>query len=584
MSIILNFINYFWKLGFSETRSDIYVKKYRDSYQIEIDMANEIMNYGEKIRVSDESLVTFSQKNFVILECIDRFLENGYQPAGIHVKKHDSHDITVDDLAGKNLIAVKCTIWEGDYDKEVNSLKTNPDRIDLFFKEFQKIPIFFIYTSRMKAGLIDHKYTVFSRENDLTPTAPFNVGLLDDISDPYSPTFLSQDNIPIPKNGNMVADLGDFIIDKTTLIGYKGNKVDIIIPFGIKKLISGAFWNCTQINHIAVPETVISLGGDTFLDCTGLEELIIPKNCKIIGDNPFANCPKLNLINKSPFFTFENGALFNKEKTRLIYYSINAGESAFRIPYGVVSIGKHAFYNCKTLEKIIIPSSVKIIENNPFSNCPLLNLENNSPNFKIIDGALYDRTMTTLFYYNLSRKSTSLSIPEGVKIIGRHSFYHSPYLKTLTIPSSVEIIGYNPFANCPSLSQINNHSPNYLFERGTLYNKTKTDLIFHNIPDRSGTFVVPETITKIGRNAFYGCIHLEEIQMPEGVETIERSAFADCTNLKRINIPKSVTSIGEWAFYNCHNMREIDIADYTSTESHTFYKCPAKINRMNIVT
>lgn len=584
MSIILNFINYFWKLGFSETRPDVYVKKYRDSYQIEIDIANEFMNYGEKIRVSDESLVKFSQKNFVILECIDRFLEIGYKPAGIHIKKHDSHDFTVDGLAGKKLIAVKCTIWEGDYDNEVNSLKTNPDRINLFFKKFQKIPIFCVYTSRMKAGLIDHKYTVFSRENDPAPTTPFNEGLLDEISEPYSPKFLHQQNFPILKKGDIVADMGDFVVDKTTLIGYKGTNVAISIPSGIKKIISGAFWNCTQIKHIVIPETVISLGGDTFLDCTSLEELIIPKNCKIIGDNPFANCPNLNLINKSPFFTFENGALFNKEKTRLIYYSINAGESSFRIPDGVVSIGKHAFYNCKTLEKIIIPPSVKIIENNPFSNCPLLDLKNNSPNFKFIDGALYNRTMTTLFYYSLSRKSTSLSIPEGVKIIGRHSFFHSPYLKTLTIPSSVEIIGYNPFANCASLSQINNHSPEYHFEDRTLYDKTKTDLIFHAIPDKNREFGVPDTITKIGRNAFYGCIHLEEIQIRDGVETIERSAFADCVNLKRINIPKSVTNIGEWAFYNCHNLRDIEIPDYTSTESHTFYKCPVKINRIKIVT
>lgn len=297
-----------------------------------------------------------------------------------------------------------------------------------------------------------------------------------------------------------------------------------------------------------------------------------------MGDNPFTNCPKLELINKSRNFIMEDGALYDK-KMRLIYYSIKYAAREFHVPDGVISIGKHAFYNCKKLEKIIIPPSVRIIENNPFSNCPLLTLENHSPNFILKDGALYNKTMTTLFYYDLSNKSQSLIIPEGVNIIGRHSFYNCRYLKTLTIPSSVKIIGYNPFTNCQSLSLIN-RSPNFSYEEGVLYNKKKTELIYYSISNPADTLSIPDIVRRIGRNAFFGCANLKHITLPEGLESIERSAFANCRNLTTINIPRSVASIGEWAFYNCKKLIEVNIPDHTSVESYTFYGCKAKINRI----
>lgn len=568
MSIILNVINYFWKLGYNEEAPELFVKKYCGSYPIKIDMLNEVINYGDRIKVFDESLVQFSQINFVILESIDRFLTNGYEPQNIKLSKSELYDYLIEDYSG-SLLAIKCSIWEDEYDDEVKTVDSKNKMLSSFFEENTGSK-FVLYTSRLKAGLIENRYTIV--ENKSSKYTDLSLEDFNKIQN-YG-LFGEHKNSDSKTQSNFVNKIQNetFVIDKNKFVRYEGESAEITIPEGIGQIMNGAFWNCTHLEKLNVPDSVTSLGGDTFFDCINLEDFTIPSSVKIIGDNPFANCPNLSLINKSPNFVIEDGALYDKDKTRLIYCSINRKSEEFVIPNGVISIGKHAFYNCQNLKRIVIPESVRIIENNPFTNCPLLQIENNSPYFVLDDGALYNKTMTTLSYYQVSDKSESYIIPDGVNIIGRHSFYNCHYLKSLTIPDSVKIIGYNPFTNCPYLSLIN-HSSNYLYENGALYNKDKTELIYYSLSNDSNRFSIPDTIKKIGRNAFFGSDKLTEIIIPDGVEAIERSAFANCTKLSKINIPETVLSIGEWAFYNCQSLLEINIPKHASTEGHTFEKC-----------
>jgi len=63
--------------------------------------------------------------------------------------------------------------------------------------------------------------------------------------------------------------------------------------------------------------------------------------------------------------------------------------------------------------------------------------------------------------------------------------------------------------------------------------------------------ILPETITKIGNNAFRDCILLAEINLPEKTEDIGSYVFANCESLTLIVIPKSVLKIGENVFDGC---------------------------------
>ena len=88
MSMILNVINFFWKLGFNEEEEDIYRKSYQDDCTIALDMKNEILDYGTQIKVLDDEKTVFSQKNFIIMESINRLLLKGYKPSSIIIPQH----------------------------------------------------------------------------------------------------------------------------------------------------------------------------------------------------------------------------------------------------------------------------------------------------------------------------------------------------------------------------------------------------------------------------------------------------------------------------------------------------------------
>ncbi len=71
---------------------------------------------------------------------------------------------------------------------------------------------------------------------------------------------------------------------------------------------------------------------------------------------------------------------------------------------------------------------------------------------------------------------------------------------------------------------------------------------------------VPDTVSKIGWKAFYGCKELNTVVLNEGLETIDEGSFAYCTSLVNINIPASVTKIGTAAFGKCYNLRNLTVS------------------------
>jgi hypothetical protein len=71
--------------------------------------------------------------------------------------------------------------------------------------------------------------------------------------------------------------------------------------------------------------------------------------------------------------------------------------------------------------------------------------------------------------------------------------------------------------------------------------------------------VIPDSMTSIGENAFFGCESLTSITIPNGVTNIDENVFRNCESLTSITIPDSVTSIGRNAFAKCHNLISITI-------------------------
>ena len=240
------------------------------------------------------------------------------------------------------------------------------------------------------------------------------------------------------------------------------------------------------------------------------------------------------------------------------------------IPNSVTSIGAYAFSGCYKLKEITIPSSVTTIGGEAFYSCPSLesiNVNEENPNYKSIDGILFSKDGTKLCKYPQGKGNCTniYTIPIGVKKIGSSAFEWCTSLKEITIPNSVTEIGDYAFDSCKSLTSVN--IPEGITRIG---NRTFSEC--RNLPE----ITIPKSITEIGNYAFSGCESLQEIKIPEGVRKISEGSFNSCKNLGKVSIPSSVKEIGIKAFYNCVYLRKVFIPypKFVSTYESSFGSCP----------
>ena len=236
-----------------------------------------------------------------------------------------------------------------------------------------------------------------------------------------------------------------------------------------------------------------------------------------------------------------SGAYSVKEGTRIICdlaFSFCSSLSEIVIPSSVTSIGDGAFSCCHSLSEIVIPSSVTSIGDHAFSGCDSL---------------------------------SEIVIPSGVTSIGNYAFSGCSSLKYISIPKSVIGLNGNPFVEWKG--KLECLSPNFVYEDDILFNKDKSRIIsFRN--QNVESYVIPSSVTSIGKGAFTGCYSLSEIVIPSSVTCIGDGAFSFCRSLSEIVIPSSVTSIGDWAFSNCDSLSEIVIpSSVTSIGDGAFSNC-----------
>ncbi len=134
----------------------------------------------------------------------------------------------------------------------------------------------------------------------------------------------------------------------------------------------GAFIDCISLVNITIPNAaqLTLLAEYTFAGCSSLVSVYIPSNISYIGKLVFYDCKSLNSIivdqNNSSYHEYE-GVLYNFDHTRLLRCTV--GKTNFTIPDSVVTIDDGAFDSCTSLTNIIIPESVNIIKDYAFNNC-----------------------------------------------------------------------------------------------------------------------------------------------------------------------------------------------------------------------
>ncbi|MDE6777514.1 MAG: leucine-rich repeat protein, partial [Oscillospiraceae bacterium] len=245
------------------------------------------------------------------------------------------------------------------------------------------------------------------------------------------------------------------IPDSVTTIGASAfyrceSLIAITIPDSVTTIGESAFYGCESLIAITIPDSVTTIGRRAFWGCNSLESVTIPESVTTIGEYAFYKlvCP-INVDENNPNYYSQEGILFSKEKSELIYFPYFDNVVEYTIPDGVTSIGEYAFGERYTLESIIIPDSVVTIGSRAFSHCTSLTSVTVSDSVTTIG--------SNAFWDCISL--TSITIPDSVTTIGDFAFGACTSLTSITIPDSVTTIGYRAFSYCSALKSITIENP-----------------------------------------------------------------------------------------------------------------------------
>lgn len=172
----MNYKNFIQTLGFKpkENTSGIFQKKY-NGYAIEIDFEKSIFNFGKKIKGESKTTQNFSQaENWVVLDCVDRLLEKGYQPQNIVLEKtwrtgHGTSgrlDILVTRDNGSAYLMIECKTWGAEFEKEFKNLERNGGQLFTYFQQDKDADIIMLYASQLQGKKIEFKNFIIKIEDD----------------------------------------------------------------------------------------------------------------------------------------------------------------------------------------------------------------------------------------------------------------------------------------------------------------------------------------------------------------------------------------------------------------------------------
>ena len=334
---------------------------------------------------------------------------------------------------------------------------------------------------------------------------------------------------------------------------------------------AGTFKGCTSLKKVTLPGNLDRIGWAAFRDCKELSSIALSEHIKVIEHAAFEGCQQLDYIyipasvekigvggdgtlafdEATTLISLDNSCAEKYAKQYNLQYNvpisqednfqvrINADGNAVITKYlgsevvcnipemmagrKVVAIGANAFGNCTDLRYVLLPDTIKMIENYAFSDCAsliavslpksLISIGNCSfVNCTALTNLSFPDTLTEIGSLAFGGCSSlqHVILPKGIKEIAESTFADCANLVSVTCQDSLTIIGYKAFDGCTSLKNL----------------------------------MLSKNLEKIGWAAFRGCRQLNSLALPDRLSTIEYAAFDGCSNLKYLYVPDSVEKIG----------------------------------------
>lgn len=217
--------------------------------------------------------------------------------------------------------------------------------------------------------------------------------------------------------------MGDFEIRDNVLIACNRDVKSLIIPDGVEQIGFFAFYQLESIESLHLPASLVKL------------------------TSAFTNSPRLKTITvdeNNPKYCSIDGILYSKDGNVLKRYPPAMAKGVIEIAEGVKTIGLNAFFDCREVTKVVLPSTIKKIGDGAFSGCDSLT-EINLP-------MGLEKISSTAF--NNCRNLKEVVFPETVKNIGFQAYKSCNSIKEIKIPKTVERVEGWAFAFCRNLKTV----------------------------------------------------------------------------------------------------------------------------------
>lgn len=320
------------------------------------------------------------------------------------------------------------------------------------------------------------------------------------------------------------------------------NIKELIVSNNVTSIGRSAFQYCSNLEKVKLGSGITNIENFAFYGCSSLKSIKLLNNISSIREGAFKACESVAIyceaptkpsgwssnwtdlyesvywnINDSNFYE-ENGIQYvlNAEKNEatitkyledddnvILNDSIIVNEKE----YTITNIGSLSFYECTRLTSIIMPDSVVSIGSYAFAEC---------------------------------RGLKNIIIPSNVVSIGEYAFYVCGSMLNVTLPSSIISIGVSAFSYCVGLEDV--------YYNGEIENWCN---IQFESDDSNPMYYAEHFYTKNSDNEYY---EITEIIIPDNLTRIGYNQFYGFDNLIKVIIPISIEEIGEYAFSNCNNL------------------------------
>lgn len=308
-------------------------------------------------------------------------------------------------------------------------------------------------------------------------------------------------------------------------VSFWGNNItSLTIGNSVTTIGWSAFRDCTEMTHVNLPNSLLSTQGDSFQSCLGLKNVVLPESLTTLGGATFSYCRNLESVT---------------------------------IPATLTEFGSDAFVDCNSITEVIYLAETPLDTESGFENAVYENAVLNMPN----------ATLSVVQAINPWRNFQHIIAKDGTIEPGQNAeidFEYEGIWYTVLDASAKTVKTKDGFADGSSEGiPANKITGELVIPSTVIYNDdqyTVVEIGHTSFQDNYEltSVTLPNTITTIEWDAFYGCSALRDFIIPENVTSVGHGAFYLCLNLESLTLPATLNDVGYWAFLTRGNIKSVN--------------------------